>query len=298
MMNKTNYEIKDTIICLTGVELGYGQGDEYMCILKDINLLEKDVVRADAITGQVIAIVGRSGRGKSTLFKALTGLAKPRHGNVLVTRLNPADPTAAKDVTEGDIGFVDQKYTLFRHKTVSQTLMSAQRKTKRTKAEKKEVVDKYLAEWGLANQKDQYPCELSGGQRQRTAIIEQILSSGHFMVLDEPFSGLDVGNVKSAKVAMQMIQHDHELNTIIFSTHDMMLAVELADSIYVVGQNEATRELANLPKSAEHPNPSAYKNVSTIVAHYDLKELGLAWQEYGPKHLEFQKELTALLENS
>ena len=274
-----NYELKDTILCLDNVELGYGYGTDYKCILKDVNLIEKDVVREGHITGQVIAIVGRSGRGKSTLFKALTGLVKPRSGRVLVTELDGESGTA-KEVSEGDIGFVDQKYTLFRHKTVFQTLMSAQRKDKKSKAEKKEVVHKYLAEWGLVNQKDQYPCELSGGQRQRTAIIEQILSSGHFMVLDEPFSGLDVGNIKSAKEAFELIKKDHELNTIIYSTHDIRLAVELADSIYVVGHKDGNKEY------------------STIVKHYDLKAMGLAWQEYGPKHLEFQEELTTELENS
>jgi ABC-type nitrate/sulfonate/bicarbonate transport system ATPase subunit len=275
-----SYELKDTILYLDKVELGYGHGHDYKCILKDVNLIEKDVVREGHITGQVIAIVGRSGRGKSTLFKALTGLVKPKNGRVLVTELDSEIAGDAKEVAEGDIGFVDQKYTLFRHKTVFQTLMSAQRKSKKSKTEKKEVVAKYLTEWGLVNQKDQYPCELSGGQRQRTAIIEQILSSGHFMVLDEPFSGLDVGNIKSAKEAFELIKKDHELNTIIYSTHDIRLAVELADSIYVVGHKDGNSEY------------------STIVKHYDLKEMGLAWQEYGPKHLEFQKELTTELENS
>jgi len=275
-----NYELKDTILYLDKVELGYGYGDDYKCILKDVNLIEKDVVREGHITGQVIAIVGRSGRGKSTLFKALTGLVKPRSGQILVTELGSDVAGSAKEVSEGDIGFVDQKYTLFRHKTVYQTLMSAQRKSKISKAEKKEVVDKYLAEWGLVKQKSQYPCELSGGQRQRTAIIEQILSSGHFMVLDEPFSGLDVGNIKSAKEAFELIKKDHELNTIIYSTHDIRLAVELADSIYIEGHKDGNKEY------------------STIVKHYDLKEMGLAWHEYGPKHLEFQNQLTTELENS
>ena len=275
-----NYELKDTILCLDNVELGYGYGTDYKCILKDVNLIEKDVVRDGHITGQIIAIVGRSGRGKSTLFKALTGLVTPRNGRVLVTEIEKLAVGGAKIVKEGDIGFVDQKYTLFRHLTVHQTLMLAQRKTDRSKAEKKEVVAKYLAEWGLVNQKDQYPCELSGGQRQRTAIIEQILSSGHFMVLDEPFSGLDVGNIKSAKEAFDLIQKADELNTIIYSTHDISLAVELADSIYVVGHKDGNTEY------------------STIIKHYDLKEMGLAWKPYGPEHLEFQKELTTLLENS
>lgn len=268
-----SYELKDTILYLDNVELGYGEGSEYKVVLKDVNLEEKDVVRDGHVTGQVIAIVGRSGRGKSTLFKALTGLVKPRNGEVLITELETEDGSDAKVVNEGDVGFVDQKYTLFRHKTVKQIFAYALRKSDKTKKEKDEIIEQYLVEWGLEKEGDKYPCELSGGQRQRTAIIEQILSSGHFMVLDEPFSGLDVGNIRDVKRSFELIQNDHELNTIIYSTHELRLAVELADSIYVVGYPEGTTEYA------------------TIVRHFDLKAMGIAWTEFGPRHLELIKEI-------
>lgn len=274
------YELKDTILYLDNVELGYGEGSDYKCVLKNVNLIEKDVVRDGHITGQVIAIVGRSGRGKSTLFKALTGLVKPRNGEVLITELDSVDATDAKNVSEGDVGFVDQKYTLFRHKTVEQIFNYALRKSKMTKEEKKETIDRYLGEWGLEKQRGKYPCELSGGQRQRTAIIEQIFSSGHFMVLDEPFSGLDVGNIRDVKRSFELIQNDHELNTIIFSTHELRLAVELADSIYVVGFPDESHEFA------------------TIVKHFDLKEMGLAWQEFGPRHLDLVNQIDAAMMES
>jgi len=275
-----NYELKDTILYLDNVELGYGEGSDYKCVLKNINLIEKDVTRVGHITGQVIAVVGRSGRGKSTLFKALTGLVKPRRGEVLITELDTEDGMDAKKVVEGDIGFVDQKYTLFRHKTIEQIFNYALRKSSMTKAEKQETINRYLGEWGLEKHRAQYPCELSGGQRQRTAIIEQILSSGHFMVLDEPTSGLDLINIDDVKRSFELIQNDHELNTIIFSTHDIDFALEMADSIYVVGFPDESHEFA------------------TIVKHYDLKAMGLAWQEFGVKHLEVVKDIKEVFRNS
>lgn len=269
-----NYELKHTILSLSNVELGYGEGAEYKPVLKDINMLEKDVVRPNVeATGQVIAVVGRSGRGKSTLFKALTGLVKPHSGEVLMTAMDMEDGNAAKVIREGDIGFVDQKYTLFRHKTVQQIFLYAMRKLNMTKEEKLDKIHRYLCEWGLEAHRDKYPCELSGGQRQRTAIIEQILSSGKFMVLDEPFSGLDVGNIRDVKEAFKLIQNADELNTIIFSTHELRLAVELADSIYVVGYPKGTRDYA------------------TIVRHFDLKQMGIAWTPYGSAHLDLVDEI-------
>lgn len=275
-----NYELKDTILYLDNVELGYGEGSNYKPVLKNVNLIEKDVVRDGHTTGQVIAIVGRSGRGKSTLFKALTGLVKPHSGEILITELDTDDASDAKRVKEGDVGFVDQNYTLFRHKTIRETFEFALRKTKLTKEEKNETISKYLIEWGLIKEENKYPCELSGGQRQRTAIIEQILSSGHFMVLDEPFSGLDVGNIRDVKRSFELIKNDHELNTIIYSTHELRLAAELADSIYVVGYPEGTTDYA------------------TIVKHFDLKAMGLAWTPFGTKHLDLISQIDNAMMNS
>jgi polar amino acid transport system ATP-binding protein len=144
--------------------------------------------------------------------------------------------------------------------------MYALRKSKLTKEEKKQVIDHYLKEWGLDEHRKKYSCELSGGQRQRTAIIEQLLTQKHFMILDEPFSGLDVGNIEKVKQSFQRISTDNEYNTIMFSTHDIKLAIELADSIYVIGF------------------PEGVTDYSTVVKHYDLKAMGLAWEEYDDRH--------------
>lgn len=149
-----------------------------------------------------------------------------------------------------------------------------------SKEDKDSTINKYLVEWGLEKEANKYPNELSGGQRQRTAIIEQILSSGHFMVLDEPFSGLDVGNIRDVKRSFELIQQDHELNTIIFSTHELRLAAELADSIYVVGYPPVTTDYA------------------TIVEHFDLKAMGLCWKDFGPEHLELVERIDNAMMNS
>ncbi len=275
-----NYIIKDTILHVENLSVAY----DGKVIIKDINFTEKDVER-DVTTGQIIAILGRSGRGKSTLFKALTGLVQPSTGQVLIRDIEKSTTTEvlAKVVEEGDVGFVDQKYTLFRNKTVSQALKFALRKTKLSEEEKASKIKKYLAEWGLEKVKDQYPNELSGGQRQRTAIIEQIFSSGNYMILDEPFSGLDVGNIESVKTSINKIGADHSLNTVIFSTHDIELAVALADSIYVIGY-------PTINGKQEH--------YGTVVGHFDLKAMQLAWQTFSAKHLTVVEQIKNLMLNS
>lgn len=275
-----SYTVQNTLLYVNDLSVAYGE----KVVLKDVNFVEKDVVRANDITGQVIAFVGRSGCGKSTLFKTLTGLVKPTTGQILIADTsNGLNTNDAKEVHEGDIGFVDQKYTLFRNKTVYEALMFALRNKDITKEEKHDKIMNYLVDWGLDAVKDQYPCELSGGQRQRTAIIEQIFSSGHYMVLDEPFSGLDVGNIEAVKNSFKLITSSHEYNTIIYSTHDIELAVELADSIYVIGFPTIEGKLADY---------------GTIVKHIDMKAIGLAWKEFGLDHIEIVKQIKKTMLNS
>ena len=155
------FEYKETLLYLENVSVAYDE----VVVIKDINLVEKDVVREnESCTSQVIAILGRSGRGKSTLLKALTGLVTPITGKILIKDFESTEKDAAKSVKEGDIGFVDQKYTLFRHKTVYQALKFALRKTTLTIKEKEDKISEYLIKWGLEKFKDKYPNELSGGQ--------------------------------------------------------------------------------------------------------------------------------------
>jgi polar amino acid transport system ATP-binding protein len=273
------YKAEETILYVDKLSVGYkDKNGKDKQILRDVTIVEKDIVRdGHESTGQTIAFIGRSGRGKSTLFKALTGLLKPTSGQVLITDFKTADKSDAKEVSEGDIGFVDQKYTIFRHKTVYQICQYALRKSTLTKPEKEALIKEYLTDWGLMEHKDKYSGELSGGQRQRTAIIEQMLTSKHFMILDEPFSGLDVGNIEKVKESFGRILSADEYNTIIFSTHDIRLAVELADSIYIVGF------------------PEGVTDYSTIVKHYDLKAMGLAWEPYGNGHRQIVTEIKELL---
>ncbi len=260
----TYHETSDSILTVENLSVDY-DGKK---IIQNINFDEKDITRPNKIQGQSIAFVGRSGRGKSTLFRCLSGLEKPKTGKVLLPDMHKHQGEAyppMKEVGEGDVGFVDQKYTLFRHKTVYQALQFAMRKQKLEKSEKHDKIMVHLRDWGLETVKDQYPNELSGGQRQRTAILEQVLSHTNYIIMDEPFSGLDVGNINNVKSAFKLINESHELNTVIFCTHDIELAVALAESLYVLGY--PTLENGRL------------EPIGTLIKKYDLKSMGLAWHD-------------------
>ncbi|GAO42116.1 ATP-binding cassette domain-containing protein [Flavihumibacter petaseus] len=279
----TAYEQKHTLLHVDNLSVVY----DGKTIIKNISFEEKDTVVPGREQGQIIAFLGRSGRGKSTLFRTLTGLEAPTTGRVLIPDYSKTvhdGQQPAKMVEEGDVGFVNQKYTLFRHKTVEQALAFALRRSPLSATEKAEKINQYLADWGLEKVKMQYPNELSGGQRQRTAILEQLLNSGHYMVLDEPFSGLDIGNIDNVRKAFQLINRSSELSTVIFSTHDIELAVELADSIYIIGY----------PRENGSPGTSG-----TIIRHFDLKKMGLAWSEkLNSDHYDCIKEIRDIMLSS
>jgi len=276
-----DYTLGNTLLKVENVSLSVDNGwGGKKQLIHDINFEEKDVIRPGMIQGQMIAFVGDSGRGKSTLFKVLCGLVPPTTGHVLI----PGKNGEGKEVHEGDVGLVDQGYTLFRSETIFDALMFAAKKGKVPKKDRKDLVMKYMKDWKLEEAMDNYPCECSGGQRQRAAAIQQLLCSKHFIIMDEPFSGLSVRGVKNMKEIMELTCSYDELNTIIFSTHDLNLAVELADQVYVIGYPKD--EKGQLIKSG------------TIISSYNSKALGLAWVPFSTDHLELVKKISDDIINS
>lgn len=278
MDNHSAYTLAEDLLVVDNVSVVYGS----KTIIRNIGspqipFVIKDVKRANMQQGQVVAVLGRSGRGKSTFFKVLTGIVKPSLGS---TKIPDSTPTGNfRIVKEGDVGFVQQNFPLSRNQSIFEMLQDAATQGGIPSGEQKELIETHILNWGLKDQRNLSPNQLSGGQKQRVAIIEQLLCSHHFMVFDEPFSGLDVCNIEDVRNSFQKITSSNDISTIIFSTHDIDLAVELADLIYIIGYEQNT---------AGHFEPGG-----TIVGYYDLKKLNLAWQEFGAAH----KELVDMIKN-
>jgi len=238
-------------------------------ILHNINLTIRDIIRPGAIQGQIVALLGPSGIGKTQLFKILAGMRKPTSGTVLVTeQLIP--------VRAGMVGVVAQTYPLFKNRTVLSNLMIAAQLRGHAKADAKAKALEALALYGLTEKAGMYPRQLSGGQRQRVAIAQQILSSEHFLLMDEPFSGLDpVMKDRACDAILKMSQLD-ELNTVIVVTHDIASAVTIADTVWLMGR---VRQADGTVMGA------------TIIKEYDLIERGLAWHPDITKTPEFQSTM-------
>ncbi len=226
-------------------------------ILRDVSLTIRDLVRPGYTQGQVVGLLGPSGVGKTTLFRILAGLAEPDSGQVLVDR-------ECRPVQRGMVGVVAQTYPLLEHRTIRGNLMVAGRQAGLPSRESQAKADGLLRRFGLDTQATKYPAQLSGGQRQRVAIAQQFMCSDHFLLMDEPFSGLDIIAAERVSQLIQEMAQADELKTFVLVTHDIAAALQVCDTILLMGRDRDAQG---------NPVPGA-----RIQATYDLVQRGLAWR--------------------
>ena len=212
-------EYRGTILKAENVSLALSKTP----ILRDLSLEIRDIYRPGYITGQVVGLLGPSGIGKTRLFRILSGMDKPDSGSVVIGE-------DCRPVQRGMVGVVAQNYPLFEHRTVLGNLVVAARSAGLKGHDATTKAKAFLKRFNLEDRGDLYPCQLSGGQRQRVAIAQQFLCSEHFVLMDEPFSGLDLMAVDRVCKTIAEVANAHELNTVIVVTHDIAAAVAVSDT--------------------------------------------------------------------
>ena len=243
------YQKNQILLRADNIQLSYGD----KVILRDINFTIQDIVRPNMQQGQVVSLIGRSGIGKTQLFKILAGMNKPTAGKVSIGE-------DMHQVCEGEVGVVSQNYILFNHRTIKTNLeIALAHNTKNyTDTDKKNIIKEYADKFNLTEHLDKYPLQLSGGQRQRVSILQQALTSNKFILLDEPFSGLDALVIDKVVDLLVKISTLDELNTLIIVSHDIENTLAISDTAFI---------LANQPN----------KVGATITEKLDLIEMGYAW---------------------
>src|SRR5436305_2210090 len=178
--------------------------------------------------GELMALLGPSGGGKTTVLRMIAGLEMPTSGDVFIRGQRVNDLS----VQERNIGFVFQNYALFKNMNVSKNIAFGLKIKKWKRADIKARVAELLNLFGLEGLQERYPHQLSGGQRQRVAIARALAPKPSVLLLDEPFGAVD------AKIRQELrewlVTLHTELNvTTIFVTHDQEEALEVANRIVI-----------------------------------------------------------------
>jgi sulfate transport system ATP-binding protein len=190
-----------------------------------------DDVTVSLPTGQLTALLGPSGGGKSTLLRIIAGLDSADTGTVSIEGTNATKLPPQKR----NVGFVFQHYAVFKHMTVAKNVAFGLQIRKRPKDEIEARVDELLKLVHLSQFGHRLPSQLSGGQRQRMALARALAVEPKVLLLDEPFGALDAKVRKELREWLRRL-HDEVHVTTVFVTHDQEEAMEVADEIVVINE--------------------------------------------------------------
>ena len=186
-------------------------------IIKNINIHVNE--------NEMVAIVGSSGVGKSTLFNLIAGVLKKQTGEIIIN---------SSDDYIGKVAYMLQKDLLFEHKTIIDNVILPLIIAKVNKKEALEEGNKILKQFNLDKYANKYPQQLSGGMRQRVALIRTYMFKKNIFLLDEAFSALDAITKKELHRWYLNLKKEFNLTTLLI-THDIEEAVFLSDRIYILG---------------------------------------------------------------
>ena len=172
--------------------------------------------------GSICAIVGRSGSGKSTLLRLIAGLECPENGSITIDSKVVTDDSKNVSPKNRETGLVFQNFALFPHLTVKQNIQYGITKNDET------IVSNLLKLIKMEGYENRYPDELSSGQEQRIAIARTLATKPKIILLDEPFSNLDIITKSSLRKEIRAIVRELELS-MLFVTHDIQDALDIAD---------------------------------------------------------------------
>jgi len=221
MENQDTITNQEAVISIRGLHKSFGE----LNVLNDINL--------DVFKGENMAILGRSGSGKSVLIKILVGLLSPDKGIVKVLG-KEVDKLSGKDLDalRLRIGFSFQSSALYDSMNVRQNLEFPLKMNKKdlNKTEINKAVEEVLDAVELKDKADEMPSDLSGGQRKRIGIARTLILKPEIMLYDEPTSGLDPTTCGEINKLINEVQKKYKTTSIII-THDLTCAKETGDRV-------------------------------------------------------------------
>ncbi len=263
------------IIDLRNICMAFARrGGEPLPVLEDINVSIR--------TGEIIGLLGRSGSGKSTLLRIAAGLMKPTSGEVVYRGAHLTEPA------EG-IAVVFQTFALFPWLTVLENVEAGLDALGLPRGQARQRAQEAIDLIGLDGFQSAYPRELSGGMRQRVGFARAIATTPDVLLMDEPFSALDVLTAETLRTDFLDLWEEHELPTksVLMVTHNIEEAVLMCDRLLVLSSNPAhvAAEIAvTIPRPRNRLDDefgSIVDNVYSVLTARTIASLGALKQAHG-----------------
>ena len=213
-----------------------------------------DGVTANICKGDVMAVIGPSGGGKSTFLRSLNLLETPTSGSIIFDGVDITGKKVDLPLHRQKMGMVFQHFNLFPNRTILDNLTMAPIKIRKMpKAEAEEKAMALLQRVGLADRASDWPAQLSGGQKQRVAIVRALAMDPEVMLFDEPTSALDPEMVGEVLEVMKELAQSGM--TMVVVTHEMAFAREVGSRVLFmdagkIGEQGTPEEIFDHPQSA------------------------------------------------
>ncbi len=202
----------------------------------------KEVVRGISLEvqqGEITGLLGPNGAGKTTTFYMIVGLIKPNKGKVFLDEIEITDYPMYKRAQLG-IGYLAQENSVFRDLSVEDNIKAALEFTNLSKTGQKEKLESLLEEFGLTDKRKRLGKLLSGGERRRTEIARALASNPKFILLDEPFAGVDPIAVEDIQ---KIVAHLKEKKIgILITDHNVQETLAITDKTYLMFEGKILRQ--------------------------------------------------------
>jgi len=229
---------------------------DYM-ILRTDNLIKKyrsrtvvQNVSLEVNQGEIVGLLGPNGAGKTTSFYMIVGLIKPNSGKVYLDEIDITDEPMYKRAQKG-VGYLPQEASVFRGLSVEDNIKAVLEFTNLSKAEQKQRLESLLDEFGLQHVRKGKGITLSGGERRRTEIARALAVSPHFILLDEPFAGVDPIAVEDIQKIVAKLKTKNI--GVLITDHNVHETLSITDRAYLLFEGSILKagtaeDLANDPQ--------------------------------------------------
>jgi lipopolysaccharide export system ATP-binding protein len=192
-------------------------------------------VALDVAQGEIVGLLGPNGAGKTTTFYLITGLIRPDGGKITLDGTDLTGMPMYRRARSG-IGYLAQEPTVFRRMTVEQNVMAILETLPLTKAQRRERLERLLDELSIKHLRTNYAYSLSGGERRRLEITRALVTEPKFMLLDEPFAGVDPIAVHDIQTIVSGLRHRGI--GVLITDHSVEHMFEIVDRAYIMYEGE------------------------------------------------------------